>query len=146
MTVGELGLLWRSDLGVDLVSGFEALNCDLSFRDAVEGRCRDWRRANDAFKLSFDVTALRFPRAKVLEAVLGASGNVANVGEDDIVRFMDDLDETSRREGPDAGGTFSLLMWLLCPRSPIGMRLCLLTLRSASGVIVEAEVCLTSSA
>lgn len=92
------------------------------------------------------MTALRRPRVEVLEAVLWASESVAGVGDDDLVRFIDDLDGTIRRERLNAGGTFSLLMRLLDSRPPIGIRLCLLTLRSASGVIMKAKVLLTTRA
>lgn len=130
---GQLDLLSRSGLKVGLVDDLGTPKFDLSFKDVVEDRCRDCRRAKDAFKLSSDVTALRCPRVELLEIDLGASRSVAGAGDTDLVRFIDDLDEASRR----AGGTFSLLMRFLDSRPPTGMRLCLLTLRSASGVIVK---------
>jgi hypothetical protein len=45
-----------------------------------------------------------------------------------------------RREMSDAGGTFSSLIRLLDSKPTIGMRLCRLTLRSPSGVIVKVDL------
>jgi hypothetical protein len=108
--------------------------------EVVEGRHKDWRRANDAFKLSSDVTALRWPRPGVVEAALGMMGTGAGDGEDDLERVTEDLVGARRWEMLDAGGTFSSLMRLLDSKPTIGMRLCRLTLRSPSGVIVKVDL------
>jgi hypothetical protein len=106
----------------------------------VEGRHKDSRRAKDAFKLSSDITALRRPRPGVVEAALWAMGSGIGDGEDDLERVTEDLVGARRRVILDAGGTFSSLIRLLGSKPTIGMRLCRLTLRSPSGVIVEVDL------
>jgi hypothetical protein len=137
---GVLGLLWRTGLRVDFVGGLGAPKSPSSLGEVVEGRCRDWRRAKDAFKLSCDVTALRRPRPGVVDVGLGLMGSGIGDGEVDLERATDDLVGARRREMLDVGGTFSLFIRLLEDSRPtMGMRLCLLTLRSPSGVIVKVD-------
>lgn len=137
---GVLGLLWRTVLRVDFVGGLGAPNFPSSIGEVVEGRCRDWHRAKDAFKLSCDVTALRRPRPGVVDVGLELIGSGIGDGEVDLERATDDLVGARRREMLDDGGTFSLFTRLLEDSRPtIGMRLCLLTLRSPSGVILKVN-------
>lgn len=132
-----LGLLWRTGLRVDLDGGLGATDFPSSSGEIFEGRCSDWRRANDAFKFSCDVTVLRRPRPGVVEVDLGMTGSGIGDGEGDLERATDDLVGARRREVLDTGGTFSSLMWRPGSKPTTGMRLCRLTLRSASGVIVK---------
>lgn len=71
LVTGVLGLLGRPDLRVDFDGGLGTPDFLSSNREVVEGRCRDWRLAKDAFKLSCDVTALSRPRPGVVEVDLG---------------------------------------------------------------------------
>jgi hypothetical protein len=64
-------------------------------------------------------------------------GSDISDGEGEIGRAIDDLVGTRRREALEAGGTFSSLIRFLNSKPTTGIRLCLLTLRSPSGVIVR---------
>jgi hypothetical protein len=137
LATGGLGSLRRTGLRVDLIGGLGTpifLSC---MGETVEGRARDWRRAKDAFKLSSDVNVLRRPRPGVVEAAVGLMGSDISDGEGDIGRAIDDLVGTRRREVLETGGTFSSLIRFLNSKPTTGIRLCLLTLRSPSGVIVK---------
>jgi hypothetical protein len=138
--IGEFNSLMRVGLRIDLIGGLGApvfLSC---MGETVEGRERDWRRAKDASKLSSDVNVLRRPRFGVVEAALGITGREISDGEGDSGRATDGLVGARRREMLDAGGTFSSLIRFLDSKPTTGMRLCLLTLRSPSGVIVKVEL------
>ena len=84
----------------------------------------------------------RRPRPGVVEPVRGLTGSGIGEGDGDLDRATDDLVGASRRERFDAGGTFSallLLLQFLGSEPTIGMRLCLLALRSARGAMLEVD-------
>jgi hypothetical protein len=138
--IGEFNSLMRVGLRIDLIGGLGAPVFLSWMGETVEGRESDWRRAKDAFKLSSDVNVLRRPRSGVVEAAFGITGREISDGEGDSGRATDGLVGARRREMLDAGGTFSSLIRFLDSKPTTGMRLCLLTLRSPSGVIVKVEL------
>ena len=88
----------------------------------------------------------RRPRPGVVEPVRGLTGSGIGEGDGDLDRATDDLVGASRRERFDAGGTFSallLLLQFLGSEPTIGMRLCLLVLRSARGAMLEVDQALS---
>jgi hypothetical protein len=110
LPTGVIGLLRRTSLRVDLDGGLGAPEFPSFDKEVVVGRCRDWRRAKDAFKLSCDVTAPSRPRLEVVEAGIGIIGSGMGDGEGVLERATDDLAGARSREVFDAGGTFSSLM------------------------------------